>query len=251
MEKEDKFLISLAEDKLRQCETRNIPTCTHFLDLRQQSLLQTHFKGLSGAQYVFFGGYADAERCVLVFLPDYADCSMLGDIVCIRVQTSGALPKSLTHRDYLGALMGIGLKRETIGDILVRENGADILVLADVKKYVLSDFCAAGRARFHAEEIPLSDIALPQTDSVIKRDTVPSLRLDCITATAFSLSRGNACAFIDGGKVFVNGVQILKKDHKLSEGDKLVIRGKGKAILKEIGGLSKKDRIFVEIEKFR
>ena len=249
MDKDDKFLISLAEDKMRQCASRNILSCTSFLDLRQQSLLQEHFKWMTGVRHELFGGFDTAERCVLVFLPDYADLSMVDDVACVRVQTASALPKPLTHRDYLGALMGIGLRREKIGDILVRENGADILVCSDVKKYILSDFCQAGRAHFRAEEIALSDIAVPPTHSQIKRDTVPSLRLDCLISSAYSMSRTNACAYIDGGKVFVNGVQIYKKDHKLSEGDKLVVRGKGKAILKEIGGLSKKDRIFVEIER--
>lgn len=250
MEKDDKFLLSLAQDKMRQCEQRNILSCTFFLDMRQQSLLREQFKRTTGVRYAFYGGYDAAERCVLVFLPDYADLSMVDDIACVRVQTAAALPKPLTHRDYLGALMGIGLRREKIGDILVRENGADILVCSDVKKYILSDFCQAGRAHFRAEEIPLSALAVPPTQSQTKRNTVPSLRLDCMVSFAFSMSRGNACAYIDGGKVYVNGLQILKKDHKLSEGDKLVIRGKGKVIVKEIGGLSKKDRIFVEIEKF-
>ena len=250
MEKEDKFLLSLVEDKMRQCDTKNIPTSTFFLDMRQQSLVETHCRTFS-CRFELLGGYPDAERRVCVFLPEYADESMFDGLSCIRVQTATALPKPLTHRDYLGSLMAMGIKRETVGDILVRPDGADFFVLSEIRDFLLSEYGGAGHARFTAREIPQDALLLPQVETVTVRDTVPSLRLDCVASTAFSLSRGNLCAFIEGGRLFVNGIQILKKDHKVSEGDILVLRGKGKAVLRTVGGRSKKDRIFIEIEKYK
>ena len=91
---------------------------------------------------------------------------------------------------------------------------------------------------------------IPAVDSKIMRDTVPSLRLDCVLASAFRLSRGNAGAYIEAGRVFVNGRQILKNDYRMQEGDKITLRGHGKAILRAELGKSKKDRIFIELETF-
>lgn len=247
MEKEDQFLLSHIEDQFRRCETRNIPTQTGFLDLRQQSLAREFCRSI-GAKPHFSGGYEDAERCVCAFLPDYLDEASFDGIACVRIQTASALPKALSHRDYLGSLMGLGLKRETIGDILVRENGADILILRDVQPFVLSNFEKAGRAHFKAQPVELCDLIVPPAKTMLVRDTVPSLRLDCVASSAFRLSRGNAGEYIDAGRVFVNGMQILKRDAKINEGDKLNIRGKGKAVLKSVGGLSKKERIFIELE---
>lgn len=247
MEKEDQFLLSHIEDHFRRCEDRNVPTYTGFLDLRQQSLVFDYCRSI-GAQPHFLGGYEDAERRVCAFLPDYLDESSFEGIACVRVQTAAALPKPLMHRDYLGALMAMGIKRETIGDILVREDGADILVLSDMRDFLLTHFEKAGRARFTAQPIGLCELIVPPVKTTTERDTVPSLRLDCVLSSAFRLSRGNAGAYIDAGRVFVNGMQILKRDAKVSEGDKLVIRGKGKAVLTSVGGLSKKDRIFIELE---
>lgn len=215
--------------------------------MRQQSLAAGYCKSI-GAQPHFLGGYEDAERRVCAFLPDYLDESSFDGISCVRVQTAAALPKPLTHRDYLGALMAMGVKRETVGDILVREDGADILVLSEMRSFLCTHFDAAGHARFHAQPVKLSKVILPPVHTAFVRDTVPSLRLDCVASSAFRLSRSAAGEFIDAGRVFVNGMQIIKRDAKIVEGDKIVIRGKGKAVLKTVGGLSKKGRLFIESE---
>ena len=247
MEKEDQFLLSHIEDQFRRCEDRNIPAYTGFLDMRQQTIAMDFCRSI-GARPLFLGGYDDAERRVCAFLPDYLDEDGFDGIACVRVQTAASLPQALTHRDYLGALMGMGIKRETVGDILVRADGADILVLSDMRDFLLTHFEKAGHARFTAQPIGLLELIVPPVKTTTERDTVPSLRLDCVLSSAFRLSRGNAGAYIDAGRVFVNGMQMLKRDATVSEGDKLVIRGKGKAVLTSVGGLSKKDRIFIELE---
>ena len=247
MEKEDQFMLSHIEDQFRHCEDRNIPAYTGFLDMRQQTIAMDFCRSI-GARPLFLGGYDEAERRVCAFLPNYLDEATFDGIACVRVQTAAALPKPLTHRDYLGALMGMGIERETVGDILVRGDGADILVLRDMLAFLLTHFSGAGRARFEAQEIALSDLIVPPVKTTLERDTVPSLRLDCVLSSAFHLSRGHAGEYVDAGRVFVNGMQIVKRDAKIGEGDKIVIRGKGKAVLKTVGGLSKKDRIFIELE---
>ena len=250
MDKEDQFLLTHTDDLRKRCEMRNVPTHTAFLDLRQQSLIAAYLRNTAGIQPRFLGGYEDAERCVCAFLPEYMDVETFDGITCIRIQTASALPNPLTHRDYLGALMGLGLKRETIGDILVRDDGADIVVLSDISGYLCEHFTGAGRARFHAVPIDRSALIVPPVQTTVERDTVPSLRLDCVLASAFHLSRTAAGEYIEAGSVFVNALQIVKKDCKVEEGDKITLRGRGKAKLKAVLGRSKKGRIFIEIERY-
>ena len=250
MDKEDKFLLSLAEDKMQQCLSRNVPTRTPFLDMREQTLVASHMRSVHCANYAMLGGYEDAERRVCAFLPDYMTEDDFDDLRFLRVQTSAALPKPLTHRDYLGALMGLGIKRETVGDILVRPDGADMIVLPEVAPFLLSDFKGAGRASFDCREIARDCLRLPDVATEVFRDTVPSLRLDCMVASAFRLSRTAAGEAVERGVVFVNGMQCLKTDAKVREGDKLVLRGSGKVLFRSVCGTSKKNRIFVEMERY-
>ena len=245
MEKEEKILLALADDKARQRDNKNILTHTGFLSMAEQALLeQTHPDGS------FFGGYEDADRRMLFFLPDWMEHPEDGDSICIvRASLPKGSPK-LTHRDFLGSLLGLGIDRSVIGDILVQEDGADILAASDMADYIVQNYVQAGRASVSCEILPLSGMRLPQLDVKECRDTVASLRLDSIAASMFSLSRGKAQEAIRQGLVAVNNRQILKPDHFLEEGDKVSLRGKGKAVLTRIGGKSRKDRDCIVFQRY-
>lgn len=240
MEKDEKLLLAQAEDKDRQCRRNQILTHTGFLSLAEQAVLErSHPQGL------LWGGYEDAERKLMVFLPDWLeevpgegeDCPL----AVLRVTPAKGSPQ-LSHRDYLGAMLGLGVERSVAGDILVREDGADILVLRDMAAFLLQEYTQAGRAALQTEILPLSGLRQAPVKIAEKRDTVASLRLDCVLASMFSLSRGAAQEAVRQGLVAVNGRLALKADALLGEGDKVSLRGKGKAVLKEIGGKSRKDR---------
>ncbi|NLD20072.1 MAG: RNA-binding protein [Clostridiales bacterium] len=252
MTKDDKMLLAGAEDKYRQCSQQYRVAYTNFLDLHQRSLVEKHWHQLSrgnkDVRCVFYGGYEDAERTLAVFLPDYADerdCPL--SVIRIKTPTGG---RKLTHRDYLGSLTGIGLKREMIGDILTTEEGADVIILDEIKDFLLLNYSKAGRAALKLESIPLSELHIPEERTVIVKDTVASLRLDNVTSSAFSMSRSKATEAIRSGIVFVNSVQAEKPDMQINEGDKLVLRGKGKAYLSQVGKRTRKDRIFIEVRKY-
>jgi RNA-binding protein YlmH len=146
--------------------------------------------------------------------------------------------------------MGLGIKREMIGDILVREDGADIVVIKDMADFLLYHYEKAGRTSLKAEIVSIDQIIVPENRFEEKRDTVASLRLDNLVASAFSVSRGRAAEAIAGGLVFVNGLQSEKADRQIKEGDKVVLRGKGKILLKSVGGVTRKDRISIVIHKY-
>jgi len=245
--KEDAALLAGIEDKIHQCLENYMVTNSAFLDMRQRTLAEALCRQHKGLRYCFYGGYEDAERTAAVFLPDYAELLQHNPLALLRITQNGY--RSLSHRDYLGSLMGLGIKREMIGDILVRENGADIVIMKDMGDFLLYHYEKAGRTALNAELVSIDNIIVPDSKFEEKRDTVASLRLDNLISSAFSLSRGRAVEAIEGGMVFVNGQQSEKADRQMKEGDKLVLRGKGKILLKAVGGATKKNRISIVIHK--
>ena len=245
MEKDEKLLLAQAEDKARQRDNKNILTHTGFLSMAEQAALErAHPDGM------FFGGYADAERCMLVFLPDWLEeVPEDGPICVLRVSLPKGSPK-LTHRDYLGSLLALGVERSVAGDILVHPDGADLLIASDMADFLLQNYVQAGRAALSCEIRPLSDLRPAAYEVKTCRDTVASLRLDSVLASMFSSSRGHAQEAIRQGLVAVNNRIVLKPDHFLQEGDKVSLRGKGKAVLIRVGGKSRKDRDCIEFERY-
>lgn len=263
--KEDKILLALAEDKFRQCGDQYISTSTGFLDLRQRSLVEAQCKklckrfeaaggkaaeGSGETSYCFFGGYEDAERTICLFLPDYAQPEDSHPLAVIRAEIpSGG--ERLTHRDYLGSLTGLGIRREMIGDILAHEQGADIIIMEEIKDFLLYNYSQAGRTPLKVRDVPLEKLCIPEQKTVLHQDTVASLRLDNVLSSAFSLSRAKAAEAIRCGLVFVNSAPGEKTDMQVKEGDKLVLRGKGKAFLRQVGGRTRKERIFIVTERYQ
>ena len=250
--KDDKMLLAGVDDKFGQCSRQYRITHTNFLDLRQRSLIEKHSKQMSLAssdvRLEFYGGYEDAERTVAVFLPDYADiCDCPLSVIRIKTPPGG---RKLTHRDYLGSLTGLGIKRDMTGDILTYENGADIIVLDEISDFILLNYNKAGRTTLQPEAVELSELRIPESRTVTVKDTVASLRLDNVISSAFQISRAKAADAVRAGLVFVNSMQSEKPDMQVEEGVKLVLRGKGKAYLRQVGGRTRKDRIAVTIERF-
>ena len=134
--KEDEILLARVYERITSAAARNIPAATAFLSKREQMLAA---ELLRGQDFVFFGGPAMAEREVCCYVPEYLDESWLtgdeGPIAAVRaVYFAG---DTLTHRDFLGALMGCGIKRETVGDIYVSEGSCDFLVTREILPYLL------------------------------------------------------------------------------------------------------------------
>lgn len=260
MEKEDKLLLALIDDRIHQARQNDTITGSGFLDLRQKSLVSDHVRGESGVTCHFYGGYEDAERCIAVFLPEYETA---GESICtyfdarkeedplalLRVQRSPG-GRTLSHRDYLGSLLALGIKREGVGDILARETGADILILREIGPFLLSHYTHAGREELIATLADRGQLILPEGRQEEKRAVVASLRLDNLVSAAFSLSRKEASEGVRKGLVFVNHRQVMKPDFQGKEGDKIVFRGHGKIILKAVDGKTKKDRIAIRFDRF-
>ena len=199
-----------------------------------------------------FGGYEGAERQMLIYLPDYLDANALtaddSPLVCLRAMFyEGDNPN---HRDFLGALMGAGIARETVGDICVGQGSCDFFVTAEIAPYVLQNFTGAGRTKLHLEKIPLSEVSVPEPETKEIRDTLASLRLDSVISAGFRVGRSAAAQYVTSGRAAINGLPCEKPDKAVEEGANISVRGLGKILLRTVNGQTKKGRISVIIDRY-
>ena len=247
---EDRLLLAKLWDKINAGIRRNIPANTCFLSPRELELARYLFGDEPGL--TAFGGYGDAERKMLCYLPDYLDEESLYDedspMVCLRATFfEGDTP---SHRDFLGALMGSGIARESVGDICVGKGCCDFFVTAEMAPYVEQNFLSAGRTRLHLARIPLREAQIPEPEVKIIKDTLASLRLDSVISSGFRIGRSLAAQYVSAGKAAIDGLPCEKPDKAVSEGTKVSVRGLGKIKLHTVGGNTKKGRISVVIHRY-
>jgi len=247
---EDRLLLAKLWDKINAGIRRSIPANTPFLSPRELEMSRYLFGDEPGLYA--FGGYEDAERKMLIYLPEYLDESCLwaedSPLVCLHADFYHG--DSPSHRDFLGALMGSGIARETVGDICVGENGCDFFVTAEIAPYILQNFTSAGRTHVQLKQIPLQEARIPEPEVKEIRDTLASLRLDSVISSGFRIGRSLAAQYITQGKAAIDGLPCEKPDKIVSEGAKISVRGLGKVRLSVIGGRTKKDRISVTIHRY-
>nr|WP_326184258.1 YlmH/Sll1252 family protein [uncultured Oscillibacter sp.] len=250
---EDRLLLAKVLDRAEQAESRNIPAATDFLSPQQQiqTLDLLRLAGVPETGYVRLGGYDGAERQLFLFLPDWldrSDADSQSPIRCLRA--SFRAEYALSHRDFLGSLMGMGIVREKIGDILVGPASADIIVLDTVAEFLLQSWDSAGRAKLAVSAIDARDLHFPEVQCQEVRDTVSSLRLDAVASTGFKMARGKAAELISSGRVQVNWRECAKPDKLLSAGDTVSARGFGKFELAEVGGVTRKGRTSIVLKRY-
>ena len=247
---EDRLLLAKLWDKITAGIRKNIPASTGFLSPREQEMARYLFGEADGLYC--FGGYADAERRMLVYLPEYLEESYLltedSPVACIRAKFYEA--DALSHRDFLGALMGAGISRETVGDICVSGGSCDFFTTADIAPYILQNLSGAGRTKLQLTQISLEEASIPEPAFSVIRDTVASVRLDSIISTGFRISRSLAGEYIGAGKAAIDGLPCEKPDRPLSQGVKISLRGMGKIKLEAIGNQTKKGRTTVVIHRY-
>ena len=146
--------------------------------------------------------------------------------------------------------MGIGVARETVGDICVGKGYCDFFVTREISPYLLQNFTGAGRTKFRLEAIALSEASIPQPEVKVISDTVASMRLDGIVSSGFRISRTLAAQAIAAGKVAIDGLPCEKSDKAVTEGCKISLRGSGKIKLVKVNGQTKKGRISVVIHRY-
>lgn len=248
---DDRLLLASLLDKEQTCQTRGYLTHTRFLDLNERAKCAEAVR-LAGAtgHAVFWGGYEGAERGLFLFYPDYLDettAKQAAPLALLRAHKRKE--DTLTHRDYLGALMGLQIERAVVGDILVHEQGADILVLEEMADFILLHFAKAGRKQLSVTREALTDLRRAPVTQQQGSGSVASPRLDSVVALVFGLPRKEAQARIEKGLVFVDDAPCLKPERQVAAGERLTVRGAGRAQIEAMGGTSRKGRLFVHFVK--
>ena len=239
-------LLRRTEDLCDRCDRTGLVTATAFLTPAEQAQVAQYYSRRP-LRPVFSGGHADCERRAAFFLPDWmeeADFDPGAFIRCIQIRAYYGTPG---HRDYLGALLALGVRREWLGDIWVRAQEAWVFCLPSVAGQ-LSGLEQAGRVSVKAQEVPLSAVPAPEQKRKTVHFTVQSPRLDAVLSEIFRLSRSSTVKLIAVGAASRNHLQCLKNDAPISEGDVLSLKGHGKAAVTEIGGESRKGRTYVTAE---
>ncbi len=193
---EERVLLGHILDKYDQCRQRNLPTNTAFLSPAEAQGARALLRAAAIHEgFALLGGYEGAERRMLFFLPDWQEEADASDAMAF-LRAAWHESEHPTHRDLLGSLMALGVERETLGDILVSEGSADLIVSAGVAQYLLDNWTGAGRTALRLTAIGADALRVPEQKVKEIRDTVATLRLDAVTAAGFSVSRGKAAELI-------------------------------------------------------
>lgn len=273
MMREEEQLAKRLLELSRQSFHRGIITYTDFLNLNEQSILHTLPKDSLYTGYVTFGGYDSAERQMAAFLPEDAlslcgryaqalslepentfmtsnEVFFMSEITVLCIAPSHQkYAEALTHRDYLGAVMNLGIERGKVGDILVDGTHALIFISTKLKDFVKEELTRIRHTSVFVSEEEWQDFRYTPKYEEIK-GTVPSVRLDALLSLAFSSSRSKLTGLIGAGKVFVNGRLAVSNGIHVKEGDLVSVRGMGKFQYIESLSVTKKNRVYVLIHKY-
>ncbi len=200
----------------------------------------------AGVKLRLFGGYGDAERKMAGFsLKDVEEADFPISALELRWPHQAAP----SHRDLLGSVMGLGLQRQCVGDIVLEEDRAHLFAVQTMARHIASSLGDAGRTRLQIALIEqLPKLAAPTGVSV--RGSVPSLRLDAVVASGLNLSRSKAVALIEAGYVKLQHMLTLRPDARVGEGDMISVRGKGRVQVTEVGKLTRKERFPLLLTRF-
>lgn len=253
---EDKICLSQVLDKIEFSKTRERIEYTDFLDMYQVSLVENFLKKIKFKNYKLYGGYEEAERKILIIYPEKYNEKMLEKnyskmIKIVRVILPEEEKGRYSHRNYLGGIVKLGLKREKIGDIIVHHEGADIITIqdfVDILKQQLPSLTRFQNSKVMIEEIQNLQKRKIKVEQV--KIIVPSLRLDNFVSDLVRTSRSKAVQIINQERVFVNGQNEIKASKQLKLNDIITIRGKGRFVIQEFSGTTRSGRMIVVIEKY-
>lgn len=246
----DKLFIAKLGDMVSRCEKNCCPVFSRFLDERQCVQAQQWCSANAGGMsFMLWGGFPDARRKMLAVYPDYCEDYVLEEFPMKCLTFNYRKEDSLTHRDFLGSLMGQKLVREVVGDIVIDEGIAQVFVTETAARDITSSVEKIGRVGVKISDNRPFELEVKQEFRDMS-GTVASLRLDCIVSLAAKLSREKAAVLIRSERVEVNHFPVSSVSHELSEGDIISVRGCGRFVLKGINGSTKKGRIHIILLKY-
>lgn len=257
MDKEEVLLQKRLIELSRTAYTRGIVTFSDLLNQNELNILHTTPKNQFHSRYETFGGYDLAERQMVAFLPDALSYNGAVDSERIRypIEVLKISPRNrkfseeLCHRDYLGAVMNLGIERCKLGDIIIDGMDAFLFVRKEMAGYIMENLTQIRHTCVKADaalDFPVS--YEPKYEEI--RGTAASVRLDTVLALAYPLSRSKITLYIEGGRVFVNGKLITSNGYRLKEGDIISVRKMGRIVYDGILSETKKGRYMVKVRRY-
>ena len=246
-----KTLLSRANDALLLCEKQYTAKAFGFLTPTDAAIIKREFASRSfdgDIKCSFFGGYQDAERCLFLAYPSYGEDTVYEEFITL-LEIKGRDINLLSHRDFLGSILGLGIKREKVGDILCLEDRCLVFVSSDIADYIISNLDKVSRCGVKVCAIDINEAKIPEKKFEEIRTTVASLRLDAVVAAALKTSRTVAAEVISEKRVSVNWQETENVAFKVSPGDVFSVRGKGRFKLTEEINETRKGRLGICIQK--
>ncbi len=247
MNKEELFLINRLKDLANIAYEKNIYTYSDFLNINELSILNQIKETLPPVTLSITGGNNYAERKIAVFSPEeiyYQETIPIAVLSIAPLNSKFAQP--LTHRDFLGAILNLGIKRNKIGDIFVKENHAYIYCKEDISKYIIDNLFKIKRTTV---SVQMSQNETPNFKEIT--GTISNIRLDSLIATAFQTARNSIINYIHEGKVFINGKLTTSNGAAVKAGDIISVRGKGRFVFEGVIKETKKGRNLIKINIYQ
>lgn len=250
MTKEETMLEKRLIELSKTAYHRDIVTFSDFLNLNELHILHSIPKNLLSSQYETFGGYEYAERQIAAFLPGALYYAVTYPIQVLRISPIHAkYAEELTHRDYLGAILNLGIDRSRVGDLAIQDGSCLVFCGDKIADFMAEQLTRVRHTVVMAEKLKLEDFSYKPGLQELS-GTAASIRLDSILAIGFPMSRSKLTGYIEGGKVYVNGRLITSNGYHLKENDIISVRGMGRIIYGGILSETRKGRYFVRIYKY-
>lgn len=247
--KEDYQVVMKALDKAESVLKNHRILCTDFYDPYQITICSHVLNNILDVRFAIVGGHEGAERQVMIIYPEYMSMEEIDSPIGALKITGKFNKDDLSHRDFLGSILGLGLKREKTGDILVSDGQANVIAFREICEYIRLNLEKVARYKVDVENISFDEMIKNELEYKLIHTTVAALRLDTVLAAGFGESRSSISKLINNDRVKVNWKVVNEPAYTLSEGDVISFRGKGRIFLESIGGKSKKDRYKVVIKR--
>lgn len=250
MNREDELLKKRLLDLANLADRRGIATFSDFLNLNELNIFHSLQRELSFVQCRPFGGYESAERQMVAFLPDALSYNYEYPITVLKISPlQKKFSDDLSHRDFLGAVLNLGIDRGKIGDILVGEKEGILFCVSSVSGLIKEELTRVRHTTVKVEETSAENLTITiRTERIT--GTVSSLRLDSVISTALKASRSSLVSSIEGGLVFVNGRLVTSNGYTIKDGDMISFRGHGRFRFLRTISQTKKGRYLIELEKY-
>lgn len=246
----EKALLAKVLDNVENVLKNHKPYVTNFYDPYHTGLIISMLERISDLDFASYGGYEIAERVRTAIFPDYLDEEQIDfNVTALAVEGNFKMLK-VNHRDFLGSLLGLGIKRELVGDLIVTPKGCQVMVVKEVAPYLMANLTKVHKVGVEVREIKAEELELPEQKVKEIKATVASLRLDAVAAAGFGTSRSRIAREILAEKLNLNWHACSNLAAPVQSGDMLSLRGRGRIEVSEVKGNTKSGRIGIVLRRF-